>query len=278
LQFKILIIDDSVAIINSIIDTLENENPDYSFLQATNGEIGVEVARKYLPDIIITDWEMPVLNGIATIQKLKADPKTKQIPVIMLTGKMTDSQSLKTAFEAGAIDFIRKPIDSIELKARVHSMLLYAFSIRKMIETKNNELNQMSLNAIQHNELIGRIIKRLIEIELNFGYKNKKLSQQISKLRQELDETIKRTENWERFTDYFNTVYPEFTKKLLQKHPKLTSHETQICIYIRMGLSSKDLSSLLYIELTSVKSLRWRIRQKLNLQQTDNLQSYLMVL
>ena len=68
--YKILIIDDEIDTINIIIDFLEVENPNYVFYHAINGIEGIITAKKHKPDLIITDWEMPVLSGIETIKKI----------------------------------------------------------------------------------------------------------------------------------------------------------------------------------------------------------------
>jgi signal transduction histidine kinase len=103
--------------------------------------MGVMVARKFIPDIIICDWEMPVMNGIDAIKNLKQDDLTKDIPIIMATGVMTSPENLNTALTAGAIDYIRKPIDPIELLARINSSLKLAKSYTE-IKQKNNKITE----------------------------------------------------------------------------------------------------------------------------------------
>ena len=89
-------------------------------LNAGNGKMAVRVAEEELPDIIIMDWDMPEMNGIMAIKQLQADERTKHIPVIMCTGVMTSAENLQLALETGAIDYIRKPVDTLELKARIN--------------------------------------------------------------------------------------------------------------------------------------------------------------
>jgi CheY-like chemotaxis protein len=145
---KILIIDDQPINIELIVNHLEETGEPYWMYQATDGRSGYEVARKVKPDLIITDWEMPVMSGIEAIVCLKQDEITKDIPVIVASGVMTSSKNLKTALEAGAVDFIRKPIDRIELIARVRSILLLADSYKEIckqrdeLSKKNQELSE----------------------------------------------------------------------------------------------------------------------------------------
>jgi len=148
MNHKILIIDDQIEIINYIVDCFTNAEPNYIFYHAIDGYSGIDVAEKFTPDLIITDWEMPGLSGIETIERLKESEITKHIPVILCTGIMTSSQNLKTAFEAGAIDFIRKPVDPIELISRIRSMLALSDSYKKI--TDLNATKDKFLSIIAH--------------------------------------------------------------------------------------------------------------------------------
>ena len=118
--YSILLIDDSDLILMALTEYIKESELSLNILTANNGDDACEIAANKLPDLIITDWEMPEMDGIETIKALKADEVTKDIPVIMCTGRMTKSDNLNTALQAGAVDFIRKPVDKIELIARVN--------------------------------------------------------------------------------------------------------------------------------------------------------------
>ena len=122
--YKILIVDDMIENISVISSALESAEGDiYNLYQSANAETAFIIAEKRQPDLIITDWDMPGTNGIALIKNLKGNKNTKAIPVIMATGIMLSPTDLKEALEAGAVDYIRKPVDKIELLARVRSVL-----------------------------------------------------------------------------------------------------------------------------------------------------------
>jgi two-component system sensor histidine kinase/response regulator len=150
-EHKILIIDDQPINIELIVKILEETNEPYTMYQAINGEMGYEVAKKIIPDLIITDWEMPGMTGIETIIKIKSDEATKNIPIIMASGVMISSENLRTALGAGAVDFIRKPIDKIELIARVRSILLLADSYKEIRRQKDEleENNRQLTEALE---------------------------------------------------------------------------------------------------------------------------------
>jgi PAS domain S-box-containing protein len=132
-EHKILIVDDEPDNLRAIRNCMAESDELYTLFQALNGELALKIAATELPNLIITDWEMPGMDGIELIQKLKQNEITSDIPVIMCTGVMTTSENLYTALMAGAVDFIRKPIDQIELIARVKSMLQLSDS-RKVLK------------------------------------------------------------------------------------------------------------------------------------------------
>ncbi len=150
---SILVVDDDPQIINIVFSIISKANPDYIFLQANSGVMGYQVACLKKPDLIITDWDMPGLNGIDFIRKLKENDEVKDIPIIMASGVMTSSQNLQTALNAGAVDYIRKPIDPIELEARVNSMLILAGYIQE-IKKKNETIIEANIFL---NDLINTI-------------------------------------------------------------------------------------------------------------------------
>lgn len=129
---KILIVDDQISFINYMVEVLEKAYPSYEIFQTTNPLQAIEIAISENPNLIILDWAMPGLSGIELIRQLKSDVRLKDIPIIMCTGVMTKSSHLNEAFNAGAVDFIRKPIDELELIARVNSIMQLSDSFREI--------------------------------------------------------------------------------------------------------------------------------------------------
>lgn len=145
---NILIVDDQPENLQAITDIFVKSQLPYDVMQAPSAEIAIEIINKILPDLIITDWEMPGMDGIEFIKQLKQNSATTDIPVIMCTGVMTSSENLNTALDAGAIDYIRKPIDEIELIARTKANLHLANSYSKI--KKLNESNNRIFSIIAH--------------------------------------------------------------------------------------------------------------------------------
>ena len=113
---------------------------------------GYEIACSETFDLTITDWEIPFCNGLEFIEKLKQNPKTRNIPVIMLTGAMTSSCCLHTALELGAKDFINKPIDETVLKARANSLFQLFNAHREKLEAQAQLA--LSQEALLRNKLV----------------------------------------------------------------------------------------------------------------------------
>jgi len=115
---KILSIDDSNTIrtmVKGAVDVL-----GYEFLEAENGEEGLTIVNQHLSDIglIVMDWEMPVLNGLDATVKLKENPETSLIPILMLT-TVNQPEKIIQAIKAGAQNYIMKPFTQEELMSKI---------------------------------------------------------------------------------------------------------------------------------------------------------------
>lgn len=139
--FKILILDDDPMYGKIIRHILEDIDYDIQLILSNNGNDALKKVNEEEPDLILTDWDMPEMSGIEFCKKVHNDSGFEHIPVIMCTGIRTSSGNLKTAFEAGVVDFIRKPIDKMEFLSRVNSMLKLSESY-KTIRDQKEELQK----------------------------------------------------------------------------------------------------------------------------------------
>jgi len=115
----ILVVDDERDIVELIRYNLSKEGMEVA--RAYNGREALEKAAS-LPDLIILDVMMPVLDGLETCRRLKADPRTAKIPVVFLTARLAEVDEI-VGLELGADDYIRKPISPRTLVARVKAVL-----------------------------------------------------------------------------------------------------------------------------------------------------------
>ena len=117
---KVLVVDDEEYIQHILNFSFGAEG--YEVVTAADGEEAVAKARNEKPDIIVLDIMMPKMDGYEACRKLKADPKTKDIPVILLTAKGRDVDR-KLGSEAGADDYVVKPFSPGRLIERVDGMM-----------------------------------------------------------------------------------------------------------------------------------------------------------
>ncbi len=148
---QILVVDDELEHLNALCELLQGGG--YQVLRTSRPERALAIAESQRPDLVITDWDMPGLSGIELIRQLKAQPATRDIPVIMCTGSMTSAAHLETALDAGAVDYVRKPVEPIELRARTRSMLQLAASVRQLKANEQELARQNELLNLQKQEL-----------------------------------------------------------------------------------------------------------------------------
>lgn len=123
----LLIVEDNPDLLDFVAGILADE---YKILKATDGKKGVTIATKYIPDIIVSDIMMPVMDGIQMCELIKNNPCTSHIPILFLTAK-TDQESMLHSFKIGADDYIVKPFSAVLLKSRIQNLVNQR---RKLIE------------------------------------------------------------------------------------------------------------------------------------------------
>ncbi|MCG8700771.1 MAG: response regulator [Bacteroidales bacterium] len=273
LQSKILVIDDQISFLDIIVEIFMRHKLPYDIFRTTNPEKALKLASEESPDLIITDWEMPMLSGIDLIRKFKGHSTTADIPIIMCTGVMIGPENLKIALEAGATDYINKPIDETELIARTQSILKIAHYQKQILEQKNRELAENSMYLVKNNEFMIKIID-----DLQFLSKNKdnseKISTTVNKILESIESKVKE-DSWKRFDIYFERVHHGFQKNLSTSYPSLLPHELRLCTFLRLGMNSKDIASVTFQSIDSVKVLRSRLRKKFEIGRDVNLITFL---
>lgn len=114
---KILVVDDEELLVKGIRFNLQNDG--YEVITGYNGEQAVQLARESQPDLIILDIMMPVMDGLTACTMIR---EFSDVPIILLTAKTEDIDKLM-GFEQGADDYLTKPFNILELKARVRALL-----------------------------------------------------------------------------------------------------------------------------------------------------------
>jgi len=135
---NILLVDDEPKNLKLLSDLLEEQG--YQVRQAINGAIALEAINLAAPDLILLDICMPELDGYSVCQKLKANPQTKDIPVIFVTAFDEPWNKVK-AFSVGAVDYIHKPFKVIEVLARIENQLKIK-QLQQELLARNAQLQQ----------------------------------------------------------------------------------------------------------------------------------------
>ncbi len=180
MSYKVLVIDDDDFTSMQIKLTLESDDSNYQVLLTKDGKQGIQVALSQLPNIILLDIHMPVIDGLECLKMLKGNSVTADIPVIMITS----SENIEKAITQGAIDFIRKPVEKLELLVRVrttlnmHSLL---YNLRKQSEELEIQKNILEIEKKKSDDLLLNILPYEIAEQLkNKGYVDAKQYRRVS--------------------------------------------------------------------------------------------------
>ena len=214
----------------------------------------------------------------------------------MATGIKTESEDLKQALDSGAVDFIRKPIDEIELLARVQAALRLVYyynenrrrlktihrqekeiinqkaeEYKKELEFKKKELINNALQLLHFMENTSGMVTELKKINLDICDDNSNELKQIIAKYQNDSFDIK----WAEFEERFDEVHFDFYRSLLKDFPNLSANDRKLCVYFKMDMENKDIAALTFSSYEAVRKARNRLKYKLGLSSEENLVEFL---
>jgi two-component system cell cycle response regulator len=134
---KVLVVDDNAQNIE-LLEAYMEELPGVTTLRASNGEEALRQVESQMPDLILLDVMMPRMSGFEVCKRLKNDPATRHIPVIMVTA-LHEMSDIERGVEVGTDDFITKPVNRVDLLTRVKSLL----RLRDSASTADRELDYL---------------------------------------------------------------------------------------------------------------------------------------
>lgn len=144
---------------------------------------------------------------------------------------------------------------------------------KKDLENKNKQLTTYTLNLIQKNQAL-----KTLQLEINQVIRSSSKSsyQEMRKLLNLIDYSFRKDEDWENFKLFFEEVYVGFFANLIQRHPRLTSHDLRHCALIRLNLTIEEIATIIGISADSIKTARFRLKKKMELDSKVDLLEYLM--
>lgn len=144
----LLIIDDNADIRKMVVELL---NDEYRIIEAQNGKDGIRLASKYIPDLIICDVMMPVMDGLECCRRIKEEITTSHIPVLMLTACSMDEQRIQ-GYESGADGYLSKPFNSKMLRMRCENLIENRKRVKNVFSPDDNTISEFTIIKGGQNE------------------------------------------------------------------------------------------------------------------------------
>lgn len=186
----ILIIEDNFDVRSYIREQLENE---YGIFEALNGEEGILIAQREIPDIIITDLMMPKMDGYQFSKAIRGDEKTSHIPIIMLTAKAGLDDKIQ-GLETGIDDYLTKPFSAKELKVRVKNLIYKRKELKKRFSAltiiKPSDVTVQSVDKVFLDKVISTIEKYFEDEQFSVDKLSDEMNMSISQLNRKLNALI----------------------------------------------------------------------------------------
>jgi phosphoserine phosphatase RsbU/P len=146
---RVLLVDDAKANLDILVEGLKG---DHKLSLALNGEMALQIAARNPPDLVLLDILMPGLDGYQVCRKLREMPETAEVPIMFLSS-LEEVQNKTRGFEAGANDYLTKPFDMLEVKARVRSLLkakAYSDAVKEQIASELRVAREIQMGMLPH--------------------------------------------------------------------------------------------------------------------------------
>ena len=146
---RVLLVDDAKANLDILVEGLK---ADHKLSLALNGEMALQVAARTPPDLVLLDIVMPGLDGYEVCRRLRQMPETAEVPIMFLSS-LEEVQNKTRGFEAGANDYLTKPFEMLEVKARVRSLLkakAYSDAVKEQIASELRVAREIQMGMLPH--------------------------------------------------------------------------------------------------------------------------------
>lgn len=146
---RVLLVDDAKANLDILVEGLKSE---HKLSLALNGESALQIAARTPPDLVLLDIVMPGLDGYEVCRRMRAMPETAEVPIMFLSS-LEEVQNKTRGFEAGANDYLTKPFEMLEVKARVRSLLkakAYSDAVKEQIASELRVARDIQMGMLPH--------------------------------------------------------------------------------------------------------------------------------
>ena len=146
---RVLLVDDAKANLDILVEGLK---ADHKLSLALNGEMALQIAARTPPDLVLLDIVMPGLDGYEVCRRLRQMPETAEVPIMFLSS-LDEVQNKTRGFEAGANDYLTKPFEMLEVKARVRSLLkakAYSDAVKEQIASDLRIAREIQMGMLPH--------------------------------------------------------------------------------------------------------------------------------
>ncbi|WP_430908320.1 tetratricopeptide repeat protein [Maribacter sp. 2-571] len=217
------------------------------------------------------EGKLPSKQSLANIQAINTIYKNGQVQkvlkkrtTIFKTGFLVYVVVTLVLLSLGLLYFKKLRKQQLQEKTKNNNLLL-------LVGNTNKKLTTTNLKLVEKNSQLATIRKELLALDRQ----KKPKKQQIKKVSQLVNTSLKNTKNWEAFQLIFEQTNDHFIKRLTETYSEIGPAELKLASLIKIGFSTKDISNILNLNENSVKTARWRLRKKLRLERKQNLESFL---
>lgn len=230
-------------------------------------------------DSILNEEKARQINELQA--KYEAEKKEKEIA--LLEEEKKQQALLRNALLAGLIlvgiigvlVFNRQRLKIRKNRAELENRRLEEEKLQQDLEFRNRQLTTHTLHLVQKNTTMEKLREKIGGIRKQ-GRGNGEISKELQSLEQMVDYSFHLDDDWEEFRLYFEQVHPGFFDELKQQYPELTTNELRLSALARLNLSVKETAAIMGITPDSVKTARYRLRKKLDIETEENLSEFLM--
>jgi DNA-binding response OmpR family regulator/two-component sensor histidine kinase len=247
--WSILIVEDNEPLLDLLAEMFGGG--ECTVLRAVNGQQGLEMAEKHLPDLILCDIMMPVMSGTEMCRQIRSDIKLSHIPVVMLTSLDSVDQTI-AGFELGADEYVAKPFDSALLKARCTALVRSRRMLNRRFE-RSRELAGVDVRSEREVRFLERVTSIIRANFENPAFDMNTLASELGLGRNRLYTTMKEITGMTP-NDFTLSFKLRCSTELLKHHHHLNISE----IADKLGFSSTKYFSRCFKSIYGVTPVQWR--------------------